>query len=910
MATNDSLVQEIIKGISKTGGLTRAEIAKATGLERPTSKDIFLGEDEYGARRFLDAIEKKTGLDLYAGTRGKEGTLDNIINFITEVGTDIATDPLTLVSAPASLAGKAAIGAGLGAITADMQDPADVAKHAIVGALAMPAGGEAFKLAGKAAGGVGNKLLDTYYAATRPELARAAKKAGMTSISEADRIAREGLDKLRLEKNAQQQLSEQFLADVGDEYANKVMEIADPAFADFSKRRNLAEKTIVDQVNAETLAKNPKAKSKLIESLGQDELNMLTANINTQIGKEVQQKLAQIGDPKLTESFDKFIKLNRDRINLYNKHWKGVKGSEFKEIVPIDFHTFEVTAKDDLRKLVSEGRYDLTQEGFYKREAEGAIKSHGLSARERLNLQDQSIINNYLDKSARQAKRYVDAALSIDANDALKGFEETLGAYDKMLGFVKQQHLLFSHSWIVNNFTENLVRAYMNSGSGALWGTLVDQGNAVMRNRQTQTMDDLLKLTDPKNAGKFVDIKDPLMTVAFKHGVVDKGFFNEAFATKNLSPAMLKVSKGEKEATRILKMREDFKPIIEGKETYDDFLRNTVGKTGQAIEGAARFNLFKSHIDTALDNSAKGVFEAKYGVAQDTIKSAIEKHGYDGAEAMFPQLSELYGDASKVVDDAFFNYQNVSLFEQAAMKRIIPYWTFFSRSIPYWADQVAQQPARMATLLKVPQNLGTPYEDKDARVMPEYLRQQYAKPVGETKGGRKYRSIPNLSLFDMLNFTEGEGDAMQKISPILKGPYQVIAGKDSFGGELYPSETREQSVPMYGAATKYNQFGVGYKDPKTGRPRNASDLAQALITLQQNFVPMNLIDTVSNIIGDVKGGRLSVGESLQNLGPVKTKTLTDDRQVQVMRRAQQKRTEERNKQKKRAQIDRLLELEQ
>ena len=911
---SESLVQEIIKGIQKPAGITRSTISNILGVKgAPSPKNILTGEDTYGADEFIRSIEGKTGLDLHAGSRGKEGTIDNVINFLAELGVDIGTDPTMLISAPASLAGKAALGAGFGALTADASDPLDLAKHTIGGALAMPLGAKGVQLAGKALGGVGDKLADTYYHATRPELARSAKKAGITSISEADKIAREALDTLKADKNELLGLKEGFISDVGEDYATKAMEFADPYFADFTKRRNILEEQLLKKKNADKLAEFTVAKKKFkpsdaITSIDQHELNGLTGMLNTSIGKEVTDKLATIGDPKLTDAVLKFKNLNKKQIDLYNAHWAGKNGAKHINILPIDFHTFEVTGKDDIRKLISEGRYDLTQEGLYKRTKEGAIQTHGLSGSERLDLQSQSFINNYLDRDARIAKRYVDAVLSTDATDAMKGFETALEKYDGMLSFIKQQHLTFSHSWVVNNFTENLLRSYMDGGAGAAWGTLMYQGDALLGKSQSKLMQDILTITDPKNAGKFVDIKEPLAQVAFNHGVVDKGFFSEAFAEKNMSPAMLKVTKGAEDASKITKFREKYKPLVEGKETWDDFLRNSVGKTGQAIEGSARMATFENHINSMLSPSADKILLNTYGIEGDHARKIIEKVGYNEATKVLPQLNKVYADAGKVVNDAFFNYQNISLFEQKFMKRIIPYWTFFSKSIPYWAEQVATQPARLAGVMKVPANLGSEPTDKDIAGMPEYMKQQLGRPVSRDQKGTKFRSMPNISMFDALNFSEGEGDVLQKVSPILKVTHQLLANKDQFGNDLYPSTTKEQSTAMFGPQTKYGLAGVGFKD-KQGRMRTGSDIAQILMTLQSNLLPLNAIDTLANAISDVKAKRLSPVEAITNLGPVKTKLITRDRQAQVINRNKRAVTEDKNKAKKRAEIDRLLELE-
>ena len=595
----------------------------------------------------------------------------------------------------------------------------------------------------------------------------------------------------------------------------------------------------------------------------QKELNQLTRKSNVYVGKLVDEQLAKIGDDVLTENVWNWRKRNRKVMDMHNEHARKLKGDDYIGIEPIDFHTLEVKPKVDMTKGVT---YDGIQEGFVKRSSSAPIQQSGLSFQEVNAIEAERFFKNSLSKTEKEAFRIVEGVNHVKAGATEEGLKAFAGTYDKFTNFLKQQHLTFNHSWLVNNFTENTVKAYFTGGTKNAWKTLLAQGNAALRNSSDDMVRDLLRLSDPNGLSKAgIKFENELAEVALDHGAITEGFFKEAFDKDQISKELLMAKVGPEEATKIMMEAANKGNLAKVTEGYSDFLGATVGRTGTLMENASRATTFKHHVGAILDSDE---LLKSVGFLGDSkkAKAIIKKHGHKQAQEVMPSLKGMYEEASRVTNDTFFDYGNISVFEQKVMKRIFPYWTYFAKSLPQWPELIAKNPERFTNLTKLQTNIGRAPTDRERQGLPDYLLD---KAVRITDDGRAV-TIPNISLHDVIGMATGEGTAAEKVHPLIKTIKQLATGTDDFGGELYPSRTRSGQKAVYGAGTKYAQLTDAiYKDRKRGNKLYTdSDSFQLLQTLQKNLLPLPAIDTAANIIHKSN----SVGsllDNVSNLGPVK-----------------------------------------
>jgi len=952
--TEKSFLDKTLEGMGKPAEVSRASIGSALGLKTPRINDLLSGSQDYSSQKFIQDIEDKYNVDLTAGGRdpNKQTKTDSVINFIRDFAIEVGTDPLSLLSFGSGSAIKgigkqiatgAGVGAGLGLLSSDMTDPQSAIPSTLVGAtggaMTVPAIKGAKHLLGKG----GDALADAYYAATRPEVFEAARpaleEAGIKGISQAKEIATGARDKLRGVRNDILGLSEDYLDQVPIGLEDQVLGEADQAFQKTIKIRNQLEDQALKAINKKNkdnaldtllsqyknikgfdplsasdaelkdLTENIVLKDKFdemvkpVKDLTQKQLNVITTKANTQVGKEIDRLVTNVGDPEFANAVNGYRKLNRDIIEHHNK-FMTKRNPSFEEIVPIDFHTFEVLSKDDIKKMAKNKDF-FSQEGFLKRTGEAPIKTGGLSGEERIRMGADNVVKYYMTSAERTADKFVNAVLNSDAPDAMKGLEGALDKFDDFTSFLKKQHLLFTHSWLVNNYSENAARAYLVGGEDLAWNTLMNQSRAAFRDSSDNLMRDLIKITDPKLQSKAIKFEDDMAEAAWRHGAVEDTFFNEAFVEKNMSPEMLVVKKGKDEAASILKRRENLGMLSTAANGYDDFLKNTVGRTGQAVEGAARLTVFKHHLDMLVNGGADDILMDRYGIGGKLVRDTIKEVGHVKAEELIPQLGKIYDDVSNLTGEMFFNYKNVSLFEDKVMKRVFPYYTFFSRSIPMWAEQIATNPAGIAGISRVHRNIGDELSEQERLATPEYLLEAGGRKTGKTGKGLRVTTLPSLSLFDTKNLLTGDEDYLSKLHPALRLAHGLKTNTGPLGGKLFPSTRKEQSVPMLGSDIKFRALGVGHLDPQ-GNPQNSSDLAAAAMFAQQQLLPVGAFDTAVKLGRSAFNGGLI--DELANLGPVKTKVVSPQRQSANVRQNMKTKRIEFNKLKKKALIDQL-ELE-
>ena len=113
-----------------------------------------------------------------------------------------------------------------------------------------------------------------------------------------------------------------------------------------------------------------------------------------------------------------------------------------------------------------------------------------------------------------------------------------------------------------------------------------------------------------------------------------------------------------------------------------------------------------------------------------------------------PSIGKVYDEATRITNSTFFDYGNISAFEDKVMKRLFPYWTYFSRNLAQWPDLIAKNPSRFVNLNKTILNLGRKPTDRERRGIPEYL----LKTGTRVGSDGKLINIPNISLHDAISF--------------------------------------------------------------------------------------------------------------------------------------------------------------
>lgn len=165
------------------------------------------------------------------------------------------------------------------------------------------------------------------------------------------------------------------------------------------------------------------------------------------------------------------------------------------------------------------------------------------------------------------------------------------------------------------------------------------------------------------------------------------------------------------------------------------------------------------------------------GTNRGALYLALRRQGY------LPEAA-----AQKVIE-AHFDYSRGSLsdFENAVMRRVMPFYSWTRFNLPFTARQIAERPGGLAGI----QARAAADLRQDAGFLPEYLGQGLAVPVGQEEGGtRRYLTrvdLPAEQAFDFLRggvnpATSTMMSLLGQLNPIVKAPLELATGKQFFTG--------------------------------------------------------------------------------------------------------------------------------
>lgn len=188
-------------------------------------------------------------------------------------------------------------------------------------------------------------------------------------------------------------------------------------------------------------------------------------------------------------------------------------------------------------------------------------------------------------------------------------------------------------------------------------------------------------------------------------------------------------------------------------------------------------------------------------------------------------------DAVKMV---LFDPSNTSDLERNAFKRIIPFYTFTKQNLMFQAENLMKNTPRYNKLFKA---LNKSYEAIGEDSYYQYQKENMQIPLPfKDKDGNQLFLKANLPVSDLGEFLSKPTQRIaSSTSPIIKTPYELTTGKNTFTGEDINYNTLTNTL---------NKLGV--------RNQGAYDTAQAAEVILNNFglqnVSTNLIKKVQAVL--------------------------------------------------------------
>ena len=414
--------------------------------------------------------------------------------------------------------------------------------------------------------------------------------------------------------------------------------------------------------------------------------------------------------------------------------------------------------------------------------------------------------------------------------------EVGLNLFDDLQRLAKSNMLMFSTTWLANNFYDNALKSYVENGlAGA-----VDA--FTMRALRKNIGKDIWAIYNNKAPTSLA--QSDVVNEARKYGVLDSNLFQDLADKVKDSSVLISPDRPDKRLVR--RMSDDWIKL----------LSNTTGRVGSTIEGAARVSFYA--------RTKEALKKANPAIAEEILRR----------------------EAARMTDDVFFDYATDSnAFEKAVMKRIVPFWSFHKNNIGYWADALFEplKVRRMADVGRVHQAIGHDPTKDDYRTMPLYMRHRQPRDIGNDK----YAVLSNLSPTEAYRTSQAE--FLDKISPIILAVPELAMNWDSFtGSTLYP-EKRDEKKYLFSRGFKWyvlqeliqrsfeestgkkraELFGIRLEKGKD--PVISSKKATIAAKLFDTLFPTPVLDQIFGSGGKVLTDRESVAESLINrFSPVKT----------------------------------------
>jgi len=901
-----SILEKVIKGLSMVGSLAKEGILDFNELSFNAQdyKDILTGRREVTGRDLLKRLH------LHEHPEDKDWEPP----FIVALAVDIATDPLTYVGGLglttklaklglnptfAKLVGRAILGGGLGLASSDYEDEGlDVIKNIATGMGVGIVAGTGVQYAATKVGKVGTAAIDKYYDTSRAYAFDAIKKGiakhkglKVPKVSEAMETmkgVRKKTKKIYMDTMADKQdilnnlVNDTGLVkdDVGNMYfehinqgGNASMKMRNAAIRGETDKRFKVFKDKLSKTGEKVSKKDLKAHKEILRNDVKREMTgTYQTEANTVVGKDLLNTVDKIGDPALSKAMREYRGLNQKMIDKHNKAFGTNQ-------VPIDWHIAD-TFKGG-KKTFTERLSDDVTEGF-KRRAKTDFDTASMSPVDINTMASKRYSKAFMNRAEKVAEvvsRIPDETKAKFGNQTLtntaNGIEAALKGFDAFTRYIKPMHLFTSHKWLQNNYLENNVKAYIMHGPKAGIDVAVHSFpfQGLNKGKSGKLFNEMLEIANPKKGHLKVKFDNEILDVASEVGVIDNNFFSSINETAKENYGLLVASKGKHEADEIMARMVAKGTFMKSIDTFQDFLKNTVGKFGVAVEGTARVKSFEHVMTTALEGNK-------------ALKATVDKIGYRKAMDTIPEFKELTGKALKVVNATFHDYGAVNLFEQKVMKRIFPYYTFFSRNLNQTLDNFFEHTGRMSRALKLQTNLGSPPTEEQRKRIPTRLL-KYSPRVRSEEADKalKLAYWPNLSWIDALNMLSTTDEQLSKVAPLIKLGAEIGKNKDWFLDSTMGVEGYwENKKPVFDSALPLKMLRANVKERPNRSLYTDDSITAAMISARNTVAPIGIVDQILGTYHNIARKKKPIGETLSKWGPIRYETLSAKQQEHELKK--------------------------
>lgn len=589
---------------------------------------------------------------------------------------------------------------------------------------------------------------------------------------------------------------------------------------------------------------------------GTAEANESMRMINDHMSNVVLPQLAENRAPEIVQAVKDWGQHNDDVIQKLNSEAFGIHTpgeineavNNGKGIVGLRFHIDDVYK---VKEFEGAEKHLIDFETKIEKAMSEMRADSGLSRDESYAIYAEKFAGKFLNKAEKQAMELV---REYHQTAPIQGYmgkvEKGLHAFDSLTNFIKGHFLYNSLSWVKNNYFDNMMKAYVENGLPGIVGSAT---TGAIRDGVSRDVWRLLR------GNISMDYKAEHFASALKHGVLDnpqyKSIASEMARDFLFAPGKIAKANDSQLAKYIKNTGEVFRD--------KNPLMKLMSMSGSYMESTARMMTYVQTLEKLKANP----------LLAKAVPEAVERM------------------AASIVKKTFFDYGNVTALEKATIKRLVPFYSFYSKNIPYWIQATfdPERAARVLNLEKLRTSIGTTPTGIQQKGMSPYVANNAPRSLGkDSHGNERFMISPSTSYMDALKMVSPKdmsSQAVEKGNPIPKMLYQLMSGNDLFSGDaLYASQQPggkkflfSRGFKWYAAKEALTHLGFdpegtvqsmlgtgGVKVDHGGNPYTTSNMTTVLDTILSTLYPMGAIDQIAGHIGKVGYDKESLDETLFN----------------------------------------------
>lgn len=231
-------------------------------------------------------------------------------------------------------------------------------------------------------------------------------------------------------------------------------------------------------------------------------------------------------------------------------------------------------------------------------------------------------------------------------------------------------------------------------------------------------------------------------------------------------------------------------------------------------------------------------------------------------------------DSARWIRKVHFDYEDVTEFERRVFKRILPFYTWSRKNIPFQLEALMSRPGRFAAFPKFINEMETASGDSETDIVPDFIKHSFGFKLPIGPDGTYL--LPQIGAADF-RLLEHPEDIKGMLTPAFRIPAEILSGKNlNTGADIQGVHPRAPVADWVAKALGWipgNPLNVGQTERTVGTEQVSGAGASPWLAYVAGLTPLTnfLVNQQSDIRSTQRGGAvfplLSTGGGLSLFRP-------------------------------------------